>query len=219
MKKLACSCAAAALLAGASPTALAANSLEGSYIGAGGGRAQAKFVHDDFASSVPGVTESQIDTTNKSYKIYFATRLDKHWGLEAAHTSFGNFSHRYETSPTDFLVQDYKVSGWSLSLLPTIPIGRFSLFGRIGMFRSSVKSVAGASSGTVVPTLAAAGVPAGGSNTKGEMTTILGAGMQLDLPGQLGMRLEYEDYGSVGDQDNTGRARPRLASFSLYYRF
>ena len=219
MKKLACSCVVAAVLAGGSPLALAANALEGSYLGAGGGAARMKFKTDDFASGIPGVQESKDESDNKNYKIYFGARVDKYWALEVGRVSFGKFTHRYETSPSDFLVQEYKVTGWSLSALPTLPLGRFSLFGRIGIFRSSVSSMVSSSSGTLDTALRAVGTPAGETFTKTRKTTVLGAGMQIDFPGSLGLRVEYEDYGEVGDQENTGRARARLASASLFYRF
>jgi OmpA family protein len=96
-------------------------------------------------------------------------------------------------------------------------MGRFSLFGRLGQIKSDASAEAENSTGTMTTTLAAAGVPTSGAKTK--RSTILGAGAQIDFPGNIGLRVEAEDYGNVGDQESTGRARMRMATVSLIYRF
>ena len=220
MKKLASSCVVATLVATASPFSYAQdkNVLEGSYIGLGVGATRAKFKPDDFASSVAGIQESK-DESDVGYKALFGIKLDRNWWFEIARTGFGKFSHRYEASPSDVLVQEYKIKGTSLSIMPVLPMGRFALFARLGVFRSDVTSSVGTSTGTVAATVAAAGVAAGDSFAKTKRTTVLGAGAQIDLPGHLGIRVEVEDYGEVGDSDTTGRARARMANLSLLYRF
>jgi opacity protein-like surface antigen len=217
MRTLTCSCVVAALLAGASPLCVAAgNALEGAYLGLGVGAARAVFKQDDFASGVPGITESK-DASEVGYKLYFGAKAHRNLWIELGRSNFGRFSHRYEATPDDFLVQEYKVTGWGLSLMPTLPLGPVSLFARVGLFRSDTISQVGTSSATVAAAIA--GTPAGDSFRKTKKSTLLGAGMQIDLPGALGIRLDYEDYGDVGDQDNTGRARLRMLTAGLLYRF
>jgi OmpA family protein len=219
MKKLTWSCFVAAFLAGSSAVSYAQdkNVLEGAYVGIGAGATRAKFTEDDFTSNNPGISESK-DSTDKGYKLTFGFKVDRHWAFELGRTNFGKFSHTYDGGAAGSVVQNYKVSGWWGSVLGMIPIGnRFTLFGRLGQIKSSASTESEKASGTITDTLAAAGVPTNGEKTK--ISTILGVGAQIDFPGQLGLRVEVEDYGTAGDSDNTGRARMRMASASLMYRF
>lgn len=224
MKKFACSCVVAAFLAGSSALCHAQNYaldtgknvLEGAYVGLGLGATRARFVDGDFASNNPAIGESK-DATDKGYKFTFGFKANRYLGFEVARTNFGKFLHRYDDGAGNSVDINYRVSGWSLSALGIIPMGRFSLFGRLGQIKSSASVETEKESGTMVTTLAAAGVPVSGEKTK--MSTILGVGAQIDLPGALGLRIEAEDYGSAGSQRSTGRARMRMGTASLIYRF
>lgn len=220
MKKLACSCVLAASLAGFSPLCCAQNKnvLEGFYVGLGAGATRARFKQTDFASGVAGVAESNHNT-DKRHKEILGYKLNRNWALEFGHTSFGKFSHTYDGGAAGSVVQKYKVDGWWYGALAILPIGdHFSLFGRLGEIKSNATTESATATGGLAGTLAAAGVPVG-NGAKSRKSTILGAGAQIDFPGQTGVRIEYEDYGEAGDQLNTGRARMRMASVSLMYRF
>jgi OmpA-OmpF porin, OOP family len=219
MKKLTWSCFAAAFLATSMPAAYAQsnNVLEGAYVGLGLGATRARFVRDDFASNAANISESK-DSTDKGYKLVFGFKVDRHWAFEVARTNFGKFLHSYDDGAGNAADVNYKVAGWSGSVLGILPIGsRFALFGRLGQVKSNTTAETEKASGTMTDTLTAAGVPVSGQKTK--WSTVLGVGAQIDFPGRLGLRVEVEDYGNAGDQDNTGRARMRMASASLMYRF
>jgi OOP family OmpA-OmpF porin len=220
MRKLTWSCVVAAFLAGGSPLSHAQdkNALQDAYVGLGGGASRLRFKPDDFTSSVAGVQESKDESDNKGYRLIFGYRMNRNWALELGYTNFGKFSHHYDDGAGGVVHQDYKASAWSLGLLPILPLGNhFSLFGKIGIVKSSVTTESATSTGTLGDTLATAGLPVG-SASKSRKSTVLGAGAQIDFT-SAGIRLEYEDYGEVGDQDNTGRARARMLSLSLMYRF
>jgi OmpA-OmpF porin, OOP family len=221
MKKLAWSCFVAALLAGSSHFSYAqnrnSNALEGAYVGLGLGATRARFVQDDFASGVAGISESK-DDSDKGYKVTFGFKVDRNWALEVARTNFGKFSHSYDDGAGGTVDQVYRVVGWSASVLGMLPIGdRFAFFGRLGQMKSHTTTDAENATGAIATALTTSGVPTSGEKAK--WSTVLGVGAQINFPGHLGLRVEYEDYGSVGDQDNTGRARMRMASASLMYRF
>jgi len=221
MKNLTWPCVVAALLAGSSSFSYAQNrnALEGAYVGLGAGATRARFVQDDFATGLPGIEESK-DSTDKGYKLTFGAKLSRHWALEVGRTSFGKFSHTYDGTGSGIgsVVETYKSAGWWGSVLAILPIGNsFSFFGRLGEMKSVTTAESTNATGTIIDTLAGNGVPVGG--TKSKLSTILGVGMQIDFPGKLGLRIEAEDYGTVGDSDNTGRARMRMATASLMYRF
>jgi len=212
MKKLTWSCLVAALLAGSSTFSYARdddNVLEGAYVTAGGGPTRAQFNKDDF-----GVTKA-VDNTDKGYKLSFGFKANRYLGFEVGHTNFGKFVHSYDDGAGNTADVSYKSGGWWYSALAILPFGRyFELFGRLGEIRTQTTvETQNATAGFV----AAAGVPLSGN--KGKWTTIVGAGAQINFPGQWSLRLEAEDYGDVGDQLNTGRARLRMATASLVYRF
>lgn len=220
MKKLAWSCVVAAFLAGSSPFSRAQDMsvLEGAYVGIGAGATRARFVKDDFDATAAGATVS-ADDTDKGYKVTLGWKLDRYWALELGRTNFGKFSHTYDGGAAGSVVQSYKVSGWWGGVLAILPIGNhFSLFGRLGQFKSDTSTETVTASGTLVDTLRVSGVPVD-SGAKSKKSTILGVGAQIDFPGHIGLRIEAEDYGEAGDQDNTGRARMRMATVSLMYRF
>jgi OmpA-OmpF porin, OOP family len=219
MKKLAWSCIVAACLAGGSPLARAQdkNVLQDFYVGLGAGVTRAMFTEDDFASRVAGIDESK-DSSDKGYKAVLGYRLDRHWAMELGRTNFGKFSHHYEGGGGT-LDQTYKISGWWVGVLGILPIGnRFALFGRLGAFKSDASIESTTNSAALADALRSAGVPVD-TATKTRKSTILGVGAQIDFPGAIGLRFEYEDYGEAGEQDLTGRARARMASASLMYRF
>jgi OmpA-OmpF porin, OOP family len=225
MKKLAWSCFVAALLAGSSQLSYAqnygqnrsANVLEGAYVGLGLGATRARFVQDDFVTGVAGVNES-ADDSDKGYKLTLGFKANRYWALEVARTYFGKFSHTYDAGAGGSVDEIYSVVGWSGSVLGMLPIGdRFSLFARLGQIKSHTTAAAENASGTIATTLATAAVPV--SAEKAKWSTVLGVGAQINFPGKLGLRVEYEDYGEAGDQELTGRARMRMASASLMYRF
>lgn len=221
MKKLTWPCVVAALLAGFSSLSCAQdrNVLEGAYVGLGAGATRARFVQDDFASGVAGIEESK-DSTDKGYKLTFGAKLNRYWALEVGRTSFGKFSHTYDGTGIGIgsVSETYKSAGWWGSVLAILPIGNsLSFFGRLGQIKSVTTTETINETGTITNTLALNGVAVSG--TKSKYSTILGVGMQIDFPGRLGLRIEAEDYGTVGDSDNTGRARMRMATASLMYRF
>lgn len=219
MKNLTWPCVVAALLAGSSSLSYAQdkNVLEGAYVTLGGGATRAKFKQDDFTPTDPSITQS-VDDTDKGYKLSFGFKANRYLGFEIGHTTFGKFVHTYDNGSGATADVNFKAGGWWYSALGVIPLGRyFELFGRVGEIKMQASAEAQDAAGGMVGTLTAAGVPVSG--TKGKMSTILGVGAQINFPGHLGMRLEYEDYGEAGDEFNTGRARLRMASASLMYRF
>ncbi|HEY6864064.1 MAG TPA: hypothetical protein VI319_09200 [Burkholderiales bacterium] len=209
------------MLAGSSSFSYAQdrNVLEGAYVGLGAGATRARFTQEDFATGVPGIQESK-DSSDKGYKLTFGAKLSRYWALELGRTNFGKFSHTYDGTGSGLgsVVETYKSAGWWGSVLAVLPIGNsFSLFGRLGQMKSVTTTESINATGTITDTVAGSGVPVSG--TKSKISTILGVGMQIDFPGRLGLRIEAEDYGTVGDSDNTGRARMRMATASLMYRF
>jgi len=176
----------------------------GGYVGAGGSKAS--FNSADFGLGLPQVAES-ADRTSVGGKVFAGYRF-KNLSGEIAYVDLGTFSYNYNGGASGSAAVDYKVSGFAASAIVACPVAiDFTVFGRIGAFASTAKA-----------TLSGAGIAAGLSGTARKTTLYYGAGIQYDFSGGISGRLEYENFGEVGDS-STGRVKVNLASVSVLLRF
>jgi len=179
------------------------------YLGLGAGYARVKFYTADFSSG--GLATDSKKEFDSGYKIFVGYHFNRNWALEGAYANLGNFQYRYDNilgtgaSERD----DYKVTGFSLSLLPIVPFGNtFSIYGRLGVFSSTARRTISTGTNT------------GFSAQASEISALTGFGMQLRLDGETGVRLEYENYGRVGSTSGgVGRANAEMLSLSVLFRY
>lgn len=131
---------------------------------------------------------ASTDRNSTAYKLYGGCAFTPNLGLEAGGVDLGKFS-----SSADQI----KANGLYLDAVGTLPLGNnVSVLGRLGVFNGELKSsVAGSDRGT---------------NIK------LGAGLQYDLAGNVGVRGEWERYrfDALGIRPNVD-----LFSIGVNYRF
>jgi OmpA-OmpF porin, OOP family len=189
------------------------------YVGLGAGISNASFNSADFNLGLPQVAES-ADTKSTGLKIFGGVRLNKNVSLELGYVDLGKFNYNYDGGGAGSVRIDYQVSGLSFSAIGSLPLSEdFSLFGRLGLFASTAKFTVASASGSVGATLAANGVGVGTSDTATATSLYFGAGAQYDFTQRISARVEYENFGEVGDSTNTGRATVSLISASLLFRF
>jgi OOP family OmpA-OmpF porin len=108
----------------------------------------------------------------------------------------------------DFTLKSQAVT---LSLVPQFEIVRgLSFFGRLGAAYSWTDTD---SSGVI------SGVQASGNGKSNATTFLWGGGLAYDFNRQFGVRVEYENYGMVREQNGSGRADASLVSGSAIVRF
>lgn len=179
------------------------------YLGLGAGYARAKFYTADFSFGAPTTeTKKEFDS---GYKIFLGYRFNRLWALEGAYANLGNFQYHYENIQGTGASErhDYKVTGFSLSLLPMVPFGnKFSIYGRLGVFSSTARRTISTGTNT------------GFSAQASDISPLTGVGMQLKLDEETDVRLEYENYGRVGSTSGgVGRANAQMLSVSAVFRY
>lgn len=117
---------------------------------------------------------------------------------------YGNFGKATQTLPGGSV--DLKASGLQVSGIASFPVvpGAVSLFGKVGManIKTSVSSPFGSA-----------------TDTNNNMT--FGVGGEFTLLPVLGLRVQYEDFGSIGGTNTTGNTKYKLNMLSagVTYKF
>ena len=199
---------AALLLSGVCPTYAADSDW---YTGLGVGLSQVKFFPADFSGTAFNERKNEFDA---GFKVFIGQQINRNWAAELGYATVGKFHYKYnDGSVTRDAV--YKVTGVGFSLVPTVPLTRnFSLYGRFGAFFSTTRL-----------TFYNAGFVAGDAGAglqSSDPTLLTGFGAQYFFDDENGIRIEYENFGTVGDcsmRPCVGRANAKMASFNLIFKF
>ena len=211
-------CAVAALLLTGAPLAHAVEDYW--YVGLGVGYSRVQFFPVDFSFfGDPSCSPSGPCTESKKefdagFKGFIGYQINRNWAAEVGYATVGKFHYKYnDGSVTRDAV--YKVTGVGFSLVPTVPLTRnFSLYGRFGAFFSTTRL-----------TFYNAGFVAGDAGAglqSSDPTLLTGFGAQYFWDEENGIRLEYENFGTVGDcsiRPCVGRANAKMASVNLIFKF
>src|SRR5258708_15434931 len=122
----------------------------GVYAGASFGQATMDFGEDALRINQPTASKT-IDAKGNAGKLFAGYRFDSNCALEAGYTRFGQFSHARTTAAGDTVSASIRASGIFLDMLGIIPLGDFSLFGRLGTMYSSTKTTLSTSGAIVFP--------------------------------------------------------------------
>jgi OOP family OmpA-OmpF porin len=209
-------CAVAALLLTGLPLAHAVDDYW--YVGLGVGYSRIQFYPADFSfGGAPcpllPCTESKRGY-DAGFKGFIGYQVNRNWAAELSYATVGKFHYKYNDGT---VTQDavYKVTGMGLSLVPTVPFTRnFSLYGRLGAFFSTTRL-------TIYNTNFVAGDTSAGVQDSG-VNGLTGFGAQYFWDGESGIRIEFENFGTVGScsiQPCTGRANAKMASVNLIVKF
>ncbi|TMH39507.1 MAG: hypothetical protein E6H49_13415 [Betaproteobacteria bacterium] len=187
------------------------------YTGLGVGVSRAQFYPLDFSSG--GTFNETKNEYDAGFKGFIGHQINRNWGAELSYVIVGKFHYKYESGG---ITQDatYKVAGMGVSLVPTVPFTRnFSVYGRLGGFFSQTR-LTFYNEGFVV-----------GASSSGRqfsnVTFLSGFGAQYFFDGESGVRIEFENFGKVGNECSpsippgtcTGRANAKMASANLIFKF
>lgn len=153
----------------------------------------------------PGSSCSAEDTAT-AWKAFFGNQFSPNAAVEFGFVNLGTVTVDGSGTLTGIPVVidgDWKVSGLTISLAGNLPLGKeFSLTGRAGMFLWSVDLDG-----------------AGGSESASGTGLSYGIGLQYDFTKTTGLRLDWERFADVGDEDKTGQSDIDLLSAGLVFRF
>lgn len=170
-------------------------SAQGFYVGAHGGVSQAKSACDDFSG--PGIS---CDDKDVMWRILGGYQINKNFAVEAAYTDLGEAK---ATGPGGFV--SAKSHALELVAVGIVPIDRFSLYGKLGVYHGTTDGQAR----TVL-------VRGDASDTATELTYGVGAG--FDVTRQVTLRAEYQKYNDFGG-DNVGKSDIDVFSLGVLFRF
>jgi OOP family OmpA-OmpF porin len=167
---------------------------QGGYIGLNVGR-----TNSDPDIGFASVSRDEKDTGFKFYGGYGFTR---NWGAEVGFVDLGKVNNVYRVGTANISL-NYRTRSLYAAGTGTLPLNdRFSLFGKLGV-------AANRTSGSV----SAAGINFNGRGT--ESSLMGGIGAKYDFTPNLGVVLEYEDFGKVDD----GNAKANMWSAGVRYKF
>lgn len=150
----------------------------------------------DACAGLPAGVNGCNDTATL-YRVSGGYQFTPKWGAEVSYADYGKASAGMLLGST----VDWQVSGFQLSGTGTFPVrDAFSLLAKLGVARTDLKL--------------SGGVSASATSTK----LAFGIGAQYDFTKNISGRVQYEDFGLVGD-NNTGTSKVTLLSAGVVYRF
>jgi OmpA-OmpF porin, OOP family len=184
----------------------------GWYTGFGLGQSRLGFKTGDFTVG-PANTATSFDDSNVAFKFFAGYRFTPWLALEGGYDNLGRSRVSYSNAAGSAAL-DYRADALKLVGVGTLALGNtgFSGFGKVGFAYARVREHT-----TNFPAVLARGDIA---TREWRGTSVLGAGLQYQLPRGLALRAEYEHFNELGDSPMpVGRARAGLWSLSLMYLF
>ncbi|MEX2199588.1 MAG: outer membrane beta-barrel protein [Burkholderiales bacterium] len=190
----------------------------GWYFGGGIGITRADFVRSDFTALAPGAAYA-ADDDDFSGRIFGGYRVAPNFAIEAGSASLGSYRHRYSAGG-DIAVLEYDASALTIAAAGKLPIaGGFSLNGRVGIAFTAAELREKRNDNDL------ASIPFCPDSwwysdcTSSSTNLYWGLGAQYDVGPRWGIRLDYDNYGEVGEEFETGRAYIETISVSFVWRF
>ena len=188
----------------------------GWYIGGGVGSAKADFASGDFSGFATGTRTADDDDV--SSRIFGGYRLSPNLAVEGGLAFLGSYKQRYNDGG-NLAVYDYNASALTIALAGSLPVaGGFSLIGRVGVAFTASELRLRRDDGNANPPFC----PDSWwySDCSSQSTNLYwGLGAQFDVSPRWGIRVDYDNYGEVGDEFETGRADIEVVSVNFIWRF
>ena len=188
----------------------------GWYIGGGIGSTKADFVRSDFTDFGTGTHTADDDDVGS--RFFGGYRLSPNLAVEGGLAFLGTYKQRYNSSG-NIAVYDYNASALTIALAGNLPVaGGLSLNGRVGIAFTAAELRLRRDDGNATAPFC----PDSWwySDCVSQSTNLYwGLGAQLDVGPRWGIRLDYDNYGTVGEEFETGRADIETVSVNFVYRF
>lgn len=189
----------------------------GWYIGGGPGSTKADFVSGDFDGTIATGTRASDDDDVGS-RFFGGYRLSPNLAVEGGLAFLGSYKHRYNDGG-NIAVYDYNASALTIALAGNLPVaGGLSLNGRVGVAFTGAELRLRRDDVNANPPFC----PDSWwySDCASQSTNFYwGLGAQFDVDRRWGIRLDYDNYGEVGEEFETGRADIETVSVNFVWRF
>ena len=135
-----------------------------------------------------GFATTGKDDSDWGWNFAAGYKITRNWAVELGYVDLGSFSATGTFGGAPARV-DADVTGWNISAVGTLPLGdMFSLYGKVGYFRSEAKATANV-----------AGALGRGTSRQNDITA--GIGARYHLSPNLSLLAEANYYG-LGDNDS-----------------
>jgi len=191
-----------------SPSLYAQTPTSSLYAGVGVGQAEARSLCD----SVPGVTINSCDDDDDSWRIFGGYQFNKYFAVELGYAGLGEGAGSFVVTGVGSGTARLEAKAWDLVVVGILPINeRFSIFGKLGFARWDVDASA---------TVAIPGFGTGAGSVSEDGTDLTqGVGAQFNFTKNVGARVEWQRYNSVGAANTTGESDIDVISASLLVTF
>lgn len=208
---------AAAAFAALLAAGQAAAQSTGWYIGGGPGAAKAKFERSDFTGLAAGTYT--VDDSDVAARVFGGYRVAPNWAVEFGIAGLGSYRHRFDAG-TGAAQYRYDVSAATVAMAAHLPLGGgVALNGRLGAAFTATRLRGPSETGTITTTPPSCANSFFDDCTATKTNFLWGLGAQFDVNPRWGIRVDYDNYGKVGEEFETGRAKIETLSASVLFRF
>jgi OOP family OmpA-OmpF porin len=188
---------------------------EGFYFGAAGGISKVDLGSKSELDTIffGGPVASSLDDTGNSFGVQIGYRWNSYLAVELGYVDFGKAVYKADIPgfDTQFTAR-FRSSGPTLSALGTLPVGeRFDLYGRGGVFYADTRYRERLDD--MLSDEFISGEVSGNS-----FDLLVGVGAAWNINATHSLRIEYQRFLDVGDEDETGEADVDLVTFGIVFR-
>lgn len=186
------------------------------YVGGGAGQTKADFETGDFTGLATGTYSN--DDSGVAPRVFGGYRVAPNWAVEFGLTAFGRFKHYYNNGGST-AVYDYDASALTTALAAHLPLGGgVSVNGRAGIAFTAASLNLNVDNGTATPRFCSDAWWYSDC-TSTDTNLFWGLGFQFDINPRWGIRLDYDNYGTIGGQFESGRADIEQISLNVLFKF
>jgi OOP family OmpA-OmpF porin len=170
-------------------------------------------IDSDLQASVAplDLASSSLDDSDSGYKLQVGYQFNQNFAVEGGYIDLGELVYKARvTDGFDSVGARLKTEahGFNVSAVGILPLGSFSLFAKVGVIDAKVES-----KGSVE------GVGNVASEDSTDVKPLFGLGAGYSFGDHLGVRVEWERFSNLGDDDSTGEGDVDLVSAGLIFKF
>lgn len=164
----------------------------------------------DLASvGVTGI-ESSVDDSTNGFKAQAGYRVSPNFALEGGYVDFGQYRYQAEFNGGETELQ-FNAWGLNFAGVGILPLGeQLELFGKLGLLLAEVSADASGNN---------LGVGVSDAESASTLELGLGLGANYNFADAVTVRVEWERYADVGDEDKTGESDIDLITIGLALGF
>lgn len=184
-----------------------ADQATGWYIGAGAGQTDVKDAGctDDYSAVFADISCSD-DSKDTGWKIFAGSQLTPNAAIEFGFVDLGAATIKGTDSVFGSTKATAEADGFFVAGVGSIPLGQSaSLLGKVGLFNWSVDAAIDTSIGSA-------------SEDDSGTDLMFGFGAMFNMSRDIALRLEWERFSDVGDDDTTGKSDVDMLSASILFR-